>query len=250
MKLSNLKHNHSLTDLLKILIFAILMLAPIGAVATRCMYVICNKNAYQSYYGETINEEIDTTIQPNEMVTNTEYLMTTNTTTYDFVSNYIYITCNYLYNYNNDTEYTDFDMIQINGNTANYLALYNNGNYVRAWQLNATTIYKFKFLYNGGTRIDTIPYTIQKQEFNKNSYLDNVFEYSVNELENSQLFNWTENTAVYTGVKAMTTQLQITGNVIPILITYWFLLTIIYVIIDIVLKLFTVLTHMIGNKQA
>ena len=80
------------------------------------------------------------------------------------------------------------------------------------------------------------------------NYIDNVFEYSFNKLANDNLFNWTENTAVYTGVKAMTDNLQINITVIPMIITYWFLLTVIYVLIDLVIKAFTVLTHMIIKK--
>ena len=61
----------------------------------------------------------------------------------------------------------------------------------------------------------------------------------------SELFNWTQNTAVYTGIKAMTDNLQIQTNAIAILLTYWFILTIIYIIVDIVLKLFTTMTHLL-----
>ena len=66
----------------------------------------------------------------------------------------------------------------------------------------------------------------------------------------SDLFNWTENTALYTGIKGMTDNLEIGTPAIAILITYWFILTVIYVIIDIVLKGFTTITHMImGNNN-
>ena len=80
--------------------------------------------------------------------------------------------------------------------------------------------------------------------------LDNAFYYGVEKMTQSDLFNWTQNTAIYTGVKTMTDNLEIQTPAIAILITYWFILTVIYVIIDIVLKGFTTITHMImGNKN-
>ena len=85
-----------------------------------------------------------------------------------------------------------------------------------------------------------IVYTEQK--------LDNVFEYSLSKLESSELYNWTMQTAIYTGVSTMTTQLGITGNIIPIIVCYWFFMTIIYIIIDIILNLFKILTHMFNKK--
>ena len=80
--------------------------------------------------------------------------------------------------------------------------------------------------------------------------LDNAFYYGVEKMTESDLFNWTQNTTLYNGIKTMTDNLEIQTPAIAILLTYWFILTIIYVIIDIVLKGFTTLTHLImGNKN-
>ena len=83
MKLKELKHNHSLTDLLKVLIFSILMITPLLSVATRCLYVICNKNAYQSAEiqstYETYNIEYEYTSNEvnnvNDLVDNNIYML-------------------------------------------------------------------------------------------------------------------------------------------------------------------------------
>ena len=48
MKLEKAGHDHLLTKWLKVIIFSLLMLAPLISVGTRCAYVVCNKNAYQS----------------------------------------------------------------------------------------------------------------------------------------------------------------------------------------------------------
>ena len=78
MKLEKITHDHLLTKWLKVIIFSLLMLAPLISVGVRCAYVVCNKNAYKSYYGETINEEIDNYIRLDEMQHNETYTLTSN----------------------------------------------------------------------------------------------------------------------------------------------------------------------------
>lgn len=44
-----IKHNHKLTDILKVCIFSIVMMAPLFAILTECLYIICNKSAPTNY---------------------------------------------------------------------------------------------------------------------------------------------------------------------------------------------------------
>lgn len=255
MKLSELKHNHSLTDLLKILLFAILMLAPIFSVAVRCAYVVCNKNAYQSYYGETINEKEYVDIETYEENQTYHFVSTQNTLTSTFNNNYF--TCTRIENIvstptiSQNIKSTNNGFLYFNsGTNAPTLALFNNDTNIMYLNLN-TFIVEFDIVnlatqQNQNTQL--ISY-LKNIEYNNYSYLDNVFEYSVSQLEESNLFNWTENTAIFSGIQTMTTQLGITNQTIPILLVYWFLLTVIYVIIDIILKLFTYMTHAIGSRK-
>ena len=128
-KLKNLKvkHKHSLTDYLKVLIFAVIMLAPFFAVATECLYMICNKSA--------------------------------------------------------PTNYT-------------------------------------------GTQQD-------------------VFYNAVNNITTKPIFSWTTSTGIYTTINSMCTGLDFGGsaNILSILLTYWSLNTAVYIVFDIVITLFTKLTH-------
>ena len=128
------EHNHKLTDLLKVFIFSIIMLAPLIAVATKCAYVICNRNAFESYTS------------------------------------------------------------------------------------------------TAGT-------------------LDNVFYYAVAQLQTESLFNWCTNTGIYTTINAMNTGLGITDATISLLLTYWALLTALYVVFDIIIVLFTKITHFFTNEK-
>ena len=49
--MGKLEHDHKGTQILKVVIFSIIMLAPFLAVLTECLYMICNKNAPTNYTG-------------------------------------------------------------------------------------------------------------------------------------------------------------------------------------------------------
>lgn len=251
MKIADVKHNHSLTDLLKILLFTILMLAPVGMVASRCLYVIANKNAYQSYSevetsttsikndGDALNVGLQYTFAYTTGYTNTgdntyyvqngksnirDLYFENETWTIDRVE---------LYTNNNQTRLIAYDTNNQSHNKFNWQETSPNFYIILGQARNMPTGTRYYNVYQ-------ISYTYSK--------LDNVFEYSISQLEESNLFNWTKNTAIFSGIDAMNSQLSINSPAISIILTYWLILTCIYVIIDIVLKLFTILTHAIGRK--
>lgn len=238
MKISEIKHNHSLTDLLKILLFSILMLAPFTSVAVRSLYVICNKNAYQSYSNTT---EVKTYLNYDSVIGNT-YIM-------NWVDNNNGMT-------NNTTQIIPYQSITITAPTGAVKFRYGNSKTLQFYDVNdtnlgsQTNITSFSYVANSNTSLQTQPWFNRQLVLTQKTSLDNVFEYSIKQLEQSNLFNWTKNTAIYSGIQEMTTQLGVTGQTIPVILTYWALLTIIYVIIDIILKCFTILTHMLGSKKA
>lgn len=234
MKLKEIKHNHTLTDILKVFIFALIMLAPIAMIGTKCLYVICNKNAYQSY-------------SQTKTLTNIEQ--------FEYMQYYQYDSNNNLYGFENS--YTLYiNDININQNSSYTQLHYDNGTIYYDYDDDSYTItfgnetenepnVIFTFKYN--TKIGIVEDYTQYKKINTN-YLDNVFEYSVSQLEQSPLFNWTQNTAIYTGVETMNSQLGINNQAINILLVYWFLMIVIYIIIDIILKVYTILTHMITRR--
>lgn len=260
MKLEQVAHKHTLTGILKVLLFALLMLAPIFSVASRCLYVICNKNAYQSYANEYVEEKVD--------VNNVGEFIIGNVYTFD---NSVYAT--------GSISYVSMELIDITTtntsistiiNSINELkqyyyrfSLFVSGDYFDfAFYSNDTNnapnrfighgvafTFTYKYLGVNGNLEGILNNTKQIKEL-KNNTLDNVFTYSVNEMENDQLFNWTKNTAIYTGINTMTTGIGINQEAIPILLTYWFLLTVIYVIVDIIINTFTLLTHFIQKKTS
>ena len=276
-KLPKVKHNHTLTDILKASIFSLVMMAPVVAIGVTCAYVVFNKNAYQSYSGNTsltyyervqgsyptneVTSESDLVINNyyyiNNLWTNDisyngylsiEFTPTTNVTFDDesnysnpgesikeplkivgiFEENYYYIS---YYLYNNQT-------IVINGNYASI-----NGD-VKLLNVDADGDSNFvsKFSSSSLTYDTYVENTIEQ------STLDNVFYYAVDTMQNNSIFSWTKNTAIYTPINAMTTGLGVNTPAIAVLLTYWLLLTAIYVIIDIVIKGFTWMTHLIGER--
>lgn len=267
MKINDIKHNHSLTDLLKVGIFSILMLAPLIAIGTTCAYAIVNKNAYISYSNfNKDNNEYEVLNNWNELIQGRTYRFSgndtftslTNTTVQRFnVSNIQMIASSQTSSMVLDieTNCNGFGMWRDTSLGHNYIRFYNDSAYITTGGFNSYSyVFTFTFegYYNMNTSNDLSYYTgnmFTESTLNNNTNtLDNAFYYATEKMTQSDLFNWTENTAIYTGVSAMCTQLDIETNVIPILIVYWFILTIIYVIIDIVLKCFTTLTHMISKE--
>lgn len=279
MKITEEKHNHKLTNLLKVFIFSVLMCVPLLSVAVRCGYIMFNKNAYLNYSGSN-QTEIIYKYQSNEVNNSNDLIVNNIYKLNDFDENnysgqsYIEFSFKilndeiYFNGLENEYDYIDDNYIYSNLEYTMYIDTYNNCT-VTFTNLNFIQ-YSFS-AFNSSYDNIIIQLTFEPDIYDPNNELvknlfeytdyneiarvdiventlDNVFEYSINKLEEEQYLTWTKNTAVYTGINAMTTGLGITNTVIPMLIVYWFILTIIYIIIDIILTLFTKLTHMIGNK--
>lgn len=249
MKINDIKHNHSLTDLLKVGIFSILMCAPLIAIGTTCAYAIVNKNAVESY-GDKYVTTTQTLTNTNQFVENQNIIanykeVTGETTVYGAYIKYNSISINWTdygfadHNYNQFRLFNNGTIQLKDTNGTQYTESNKWGNTLKTFTFNFNSITDTASM-NGGVSYVALFYSQQT--------LDNAFYYATEKMTQSDLFNWTQNTAIYTGVSAMCTQLDIETNVIPILIVYWFILTIIYVIIDIVLKCFTTLTHMISKE--
>ena len=257
MKIKEGKHDHKLTNCLKVILFSLVMLAPIGSIAVKCLYTICNKNAYKSYYGETINEVTYNHTNYEDLVLNNTYQINPiniGTQQNEMGSSSYRITFTNAKLLNNNTDIssaTSFSVYSTNSgityinlfdnNNEQVLSINSNNNYILQYDLVSknligTSITLFNLLNNN------------LLTYNKYSYLDNVFEYSINNIETNNLYNWTQNTGIYTGVSAMCTGMGITVNAIPIILTYWFLITAIYIIVDIVLWGFTAITHILQKK--
>ena len=185
------------------LIYATLLALPFVAILSRVIYVQSNKNAYQSYDGETM-ENIITANSPLQI--NTKYYMYTNED--EELTN-----VNVLMPINNleVIESTDATLLNwVRSHTVDALGIYNNGQNNAYFQFKEGTNYN-----NVNIKTNTLRFTFYVSEITNfdsnyisrityNSYedfttLDNVFEYSVNKfIENNNfgkinLFQWTTN---------------------------------------------------------
>ena len=64
-----------------------------------------------------------------------------------------------------------------------------------------------------------------------------IFYKSIEKIEESNLFNWAENSIIYTTMSNTCRQLNITTTFIPLIMSYWLIISIIYFLYDIALML-------------
>lgn len=240
------KHNHKLTDFLKFIIFACIMIAPFFSVLSRCLYVTFNKNAENSYYGETVNELLPISVNYNDIVVNELYYINganTRVTSGNYRVQFTEMTIT-----NVDlTGYSVFQIFPNGGYTT--LGIYGDNVASKYYVLeNTPVLWSFRIgTYEEVNFIGTIDmYYMQP---NRYSYLDNAFIYSIYDLNNQPVFSWAKNTAIYTAIDNMTTGLGFTNdsNVLALLLAYWSLNTAVYIVFDIILWAFTKLTHFVND---
>lgn len=243
------KHNHALTQWLKVGIFSLLMLAPLIASVSQWIYAICNKNAKDSYGG--FNENQVEYVEP----TNVEIYEQYNLVNHPFTLSFGYININTLsvneFSGNQQTKelIETTTRIYFRDNGTDYI-FYANDNYLTEINVNNTTLDMTIVITSSNyANLNDLKPLLLTKIVNGNETLDNAFYYGVEKMTKSDLFNWTQNTALYTGIKGMTDNLEIGTPAIAILITYWTILTIAYVIIDILITGFTWITHLIVRNK-
>lgn len=227
------------------IIYGFLLFLPLMAIGVTCAYAIFNKNAYQSkqYLGVT---NALTITNSNQFVENTEYVIeyvdngiTSNSLVYSFSKSTIPYDELNLPNLN----YNGFQIIGEHGmifaNEENQFIYRNNiwGNELKSFTAILTSF------TSPVTNFKIVKYTYSSYT------LDNVLYYSIDKLQESNLFNWAQDSIIYTGMTEFTTSLSITNTFIPLLLTYWLIISLVYFIYDIVLIIFNVLHRKIHELQ-
>ena len=244
------KHKHLFTNILKGSIFAIVMLAPMFSVLTRCLYVVCNPNAKDSYSNNRITQITQIT-NDNSLQEGLQYYVKSK----PYNDNYTYY---YLYSYISIdlSDYPTAEKFRIEDARTNqhYIAFYDSNNtrlvsYKWGTNDNTNDIEEFYFTYlskQGSSRPELTNATYVYYYYTSTQSLDNAFEYSIEQLKESSMYNWAENTAIYQGLYDMCTGMG-TNEVIPLLLAYWALLTAIYIVFDIIIWCFTKITHFVST---
>lgn len=227
-------------------LYAFLMFLPVFFVAGRTLYTIFNKNAKDSYYGETINE-----VEYNEVTSLSNYEK------YHYKSN----TYTSLFENNNneflmvrdiDNIYSSVASIQTlleNSSEATYIYFVNNGTtnpYLRFTDENLnvlnnvpiqSSVIEFDFYLLDYNNIQTdILALLSTITYNDYSYLDNAFEYSVNQINESPLFAWATDSFLAEPITYVTDLFNMpsTSPVIT-LFSYWLTISLCWLVFDLVM---------------
>lgn len=83
------------------------------------------------------------------------------------------------------------------------------------------------------------------EEFNS----QDIFYKAIEKVEQSNLFNWAENSSIYTVIHNTCIQLSITTTFIPLLLAYWLIISVIYILYDIILMVLIILHNKIHQLQ-
>ena len=242
------------------IIYGFLLFAPLIAMLTTCMYVIFNKNAYQSYTGSYKYEKTETITDITELENSKIYIGTINSQN-TFIAgnlnylkfeneNYQFSTDNYNYSYYTITMTTAgiFNIYGYNSQGQQSQSLFRNPN-VQIYNNVKLQSNNIESLNNNQKTLFLTNFQPKIQTFFVDKTLSNVFYASTETLKNNDLFNWTTNTLIYTGVQATTSTLGITNTFIPMLLAYWLIISILYFIYDIVLMIILILHDKIHELQ-
>lgn len=221
------------------IIYGFLLFMPLLSIGARCLYVILNKNANQSYSADqsltyrlidnqsTLSADVQYQYQTNRDIYNSATLQ------YIYVKDFKTVTSTTLPNnitrfrvyYNgNNQSYS----LEVGGDTTVYLSY---GNYTNPSNL------VINFISDREQTNTNYLTNIYKFDYSTQQSLDNVFEYSINQTQESTLYNWAKDTGTYTVLHNTTTGIGITNEFIPMLMAYWLIISVIYFLFDIALIL-------------
>lgn len=241
-----MKNKKAKENIIGKIIYSFILFMPLLTILFTALYATFNKNAYKSYYGETINEK--------------NYIEVNNIQTY--VGEAIYDVDNTItYSFTDGTNYFDVENFKsqipdINNNEVTKIQMYsaiyqndynmwislrdNNNNILKNINVANTSTYFTCYIIdyskqNNSTTLGNFENYFYKYEYNKLSYLDNSFDYGLYKAEQNPLFNWSKNTGLYTVLNTTCTTLGINTTFIPFIFAYWLLVSLIYILYDIAL---------------
>lgn len=263
MEKLKVKHDHTLTNIIKVCIFALFLILPFLVFLPTGLYYAFNEHAVN----ETTTEvDIHYKYQTNEVnsvddliVGNIYHINKQNITEYGDIA-----ICKYIggQRYSNQLK-IQFDndgtsiLRLIDSQTWN-IVVYTGVTYQNTYTLNSNDIY---FTYYDNINVDYLPFI----DNNIDPYFDTIENVVITEDVNQSitssmnnawqdtwetpLFNWTDNQNFGFTIKAFTNVFGISEeSKITNYLTYILTLTAIYVVFDIVLEIFTKLTHIFNEK--
>ena len=242
------------------IIYGFLMFMPLLAIGFTCLYAVFNNNARDSFNG-TIQYKETTQVQQNDVFSGRNYYSLTKLESYSLAKTYnitnlvirrdnqiIFNSQDYNYNYfaiksggyqydivAQETQYVDSE--------PTIVQLLRIGTYQQNYFINTLIMNSPKF--EGRALINTLYF----DTYYVNTKLNDVFYYGVDSVEKSTLFNWATNSSLYNVIHNTCTDLSITTTFVPLLLTYWLIISLIYFIYDIILIILNILHRKIHELQ-
>lgn len=221
-------------------LYASIMLMPIFAIGTKCLYVALNKNAKDSYSESPVEEIVYTDVY----YTNEDYY-------FNKSGSYVM----------NSTPMIKVDFIQLTTNNTDAQSYFNNNqsnikyfrliyyatNQIRLYfydinqtQLDYNTIRDTNSLFmyfttreNGSFNNDNLFYQIR---YNDYSYLDNVFYYAVDEIKDQPIFSWANDSFINQPITYIGGLFGLqSDSAIYTLLSYWLSISIIWLTFDLLM---------------
>lgn len=238
------KKKHKGESIIGKIIYATLLFMPLMSIFVRSMYVVCNKNAYESYSGLNKTDATYTQItNKTQLKTGKQYLLkntaTTVQTTGTANNQRIYFEVENITNYSGNYNLYDATSVGLYSGSSTILYYYfydENNNLIGGNPLTSNNNFEIQIKYISNNIVSNVlenAETLYSITYNDNNYLDGAFEYSIEKVEQNTMYNWTTSTGTYDVINRTTTGLGIQNSFVDLLLTYWILLTIIYIIYDI-----------------
>lgn len=220
-------------------LYAFVMLLPVFAIGVTCGYAMFNKNAYRSYYGETINEK--ESIYLNENITNGTDVLYVDTTARPLDNSRVY-----LYDFelteNGNLSETEINTLNSNEGADITIGFYDNGNINIQVIVGGNRITLFNTTRNfvcEGIVYETngLSYkTCFYYEYNKDSFVSEVFYYSVDRVKEAPIFSWAYNSFLATPIVYITGLFSIpSSHLVVQLLSYWLAISIIWLVFDLIM---------------
>lgn len=265
------KHNHEYTKKLKVLLFASLMFLPLMLLGAKSLVYVFGENKtivenngdilqtiqpkeetieIETYYTNIYYEKVDK-IELEEITPITKLELTQEEL--DSFFQYMNTEQINIYIYYDDDYYNYIDLILYYDDDTETITIENNEIIIEgiATNYNGYTINTFAYEETGNEYISITKKLIKL--FTCKKYISQQSktptELSINEIANSSIMTWTQNSILYTNVNNAFTGLGVNNLFIVELIIYWLDLTAVYIIIDIVIELFTWLTHILTKGK-
>lgn len=266
------KHDHTATKKIKAWLFAIMLLLPFLFLIPTGLYYGLNQNAQLSettitnnnYYNLSITLENDNMYSADDMLENTIYQL--NIDDYDNQVPYIYLAdlkyvqpiggADDISNSLVDDYQFEFDMTNgfIKFITPNYqYTFYNNRiEFYLVFDSNTqgmNTLYgiSFDYVYAYGTDL-LVPSGENTTTTNTNDISTSIIN-AWNSTWQNPLFSWTSYSPFYAPMQNFTNVFGINDMQIANVLTYFATITAIYIVFDIIIELFTYLTHLIPRSD-